>query len=251
MSQSSLFGAGVHPDLPTSFVHFTGRPRGLNDKPPPFAPKDPEQRLVRILQDGHLRAAPTWGARGPVLCVSESTDGAIAVMLSTGVTPRGPYAPWALLLDRVALIERGFRPVWHMSPAQLAATDGLPTVHRDQRIRYEPGRADWLAEREWRRCYGDAPDGGWPAPRSLQLTGLLTGVIVGRQGWMPPPLVTSDSTPVRPLMRGSLTVTRTTTKFAGSVDEVPRLWWDDGQLKDDGVFDLHRQMMMDSVRPWE
>jgi hypothetical protein len=250
MSQSSHFGAGVHPDLPTSFVHFTGRPRGPKDEPPPFAPTDPEQRLVRILQEGYLRAAPTWGTRGPVLCVSESTSGAIAVMLGSGVTTRGPYAPWALLLDRHAVIERGFRPIWHMSPAQLAATDGLPTMDRDLRIRYEPGEADWLAEREWRRCYGDAPDGGWSAPRGLELTGLLTGVIVGRKGWMPPPLVTIESsTAVGPLMRGSVTVTRT--KFADSVDEVPRLWWDDGQLKDDGAFDLRRQIVMDVVRPWE
>src|SRR5687768_4610465 len=113
MSQSLLFGAGVHPDLPTSFVHFTGRPRGAGDTPPEFAPPDPEQRLVRILQEGFLRAAPAFRTSGPVLCVSESTDTAIKVMLDKGVTTRGPYAPWALMLDRRALITGGFRPVWH------------------------------------------------------------------------------------------------------------------------------------------
>ncbi len=248
MAQATLFGAGVHPDLPTSFVHFTGRPRATNDKPPAFAPAGPDQRLVRILQEGFLRAAPTFGTRGPVLCVSESTDAAIRVMLNTGVTTRGPYAPWALLLDRAALVGREFRPVWHMSRTEMNATDSLPTIHRDRRVWYEPGRADWLAEREWRRCWGDVPVQDTDPP-GLDLAGLLTGVIVERQGWMPPPLVTMRTPPLSFLMYSRVTVT--STKFAGSVDQVPRLWWNGHELKADGVFDLHRQMLEDMIRPWE
>jgi hypothetical protein len=191
MPQSSWSGAGVHPDLPTSFVHFTGRPRGTGDRPPDFAAVDAEQRLVQILQQGLLRAAPTFGTAGPILSVSESTESAIKVMLSNGVTARGPYAPWALLLDRDALIANGFRPVWPMSAAQLQATSQLPAADRDLRVKYEPGTVDWLAEREWRRCWGDAPIGHGHV-QGLQLTGLLSGVIVGRRRWMPPPITTYD-----------------------------------------------------------
>jgi hypothetical protein len=82
------------------------------DAAPAFALAEPKQRLVRILQQGFLRAGRTFRTSGPVLRVSESTASAIRVMLSTGVTARGPYAPWALLLDRDALVARGFRPVW-------------------------------------------------------------------------------------------------------------------------------------------
>jgi hypothetical protein len=166
MSQSSLFGAGVHPDLPTSFVHFTGRPRGAGDRPPEFAAERAEHRLVQILQQGLLRAAPTWGTAGPVVCVSESTENAIKVMVSSGVTTRGPYEPWALLLDRDALINLGFRPVWHMSERSLQATDHLPALFRDLRVRYQPGVVDWLAEREWRVCWGTHPSTTAEPPRS-------------------------------------------------------------------------------------
>jgi hypothetical protein len=228
MSQSSTFGAGVHPDLPGSFVHFTGRPRAASDVPPQFASATPERRLVQILQQGILRAALAFGTAGPVLCVSESTTSAIRVMLSTGVTSRGPYAPWALLLDRDALIRRDFRPVWHMSGQELQATSELPASYRDRRIRYEPGVVDWLAEREWRACWGDSPieDGRVPG---LELTGVLNGVIVGRRGWMPPPITTFDG-PV------------TWRRYARSCHAVPRLWWNGQELVADGEFNLNRQM---------
>ncbi|MCF6506590.1 hypothetical protein E9549_04080 [Blastococcus sp. MG754426] len=250
MSQSSLFGAGVHPDLPTSFVHFTGRPRGAGDRPPPFAADGAEGRLLQILQQGLLRAASTWGTTGPVVCVSESTENAIKVMLSTGVTTRGPYEPWALLLDRDALIERGFRPVWHMSEQSLQVTNHLPALFRDLRVRYQPGEADWLAEREWRLCWGDTPleDGRVPA---LKLTGLLTGVIVGRRGWTPPSITIAEES-VTTTPNGSITSTTTASmQFATSCDAVPRLWWNGEELVDDGVFDVNSQIVRELVRPWE
>ncbi|HZW43349.1 MAG TPA: hypothetical protein VFF32_03010, partial [Dermatophilaceae bacterium] len=60
-------------------------------------------------------------------------------------------------------------------------------------------------------------------------------VIVGKQGWMPPPQITS-------LGLG------TWRKYAASCHAVPRLWWDGKELLDDGVFDLERQMQEDAMR---
>lgn len=198
-----------------------------------FAAGTPEQRLVRLLQEGKLRAAHTFGTVGPVLCVSEPSQTALQVMLKTGVTWRGAYAPWAVLLDRVGLINAGFRPVWHMSPDELAATSTMPARLRDRRIRYVPGSIDWLAEREWRQCWGDTPLAHDAVP-ALDLTGLLVGVIVGQPGWMPPPATTTE---------GSATWRR----YASSCHTVPRLWWNGERLVDDGVFDLERQMQEDAM----
>ena len=71
-------GVGTHPDLPTTFVHFTGRPRGRGDNPPEFAVGSPEKRMVRILIDGHLRASTPFGTDHPVLCFSEPSEAALA-----------------------------------------------------------------------------------------------------------------------------------------------------------------------------
>ena len=97
------------------------------------------------------------------------------------------------------MIEQGFRPVWHMGTEELDATAGLPAQMRDRRVSYEPGRTDWLAEREWRLCWGDMqiPAGHVP---TFSLSGLLLAIIVGKQGWDPP----YGATPVphRGLARG-------------------------------------------------
>lgn len=226
MPEPNFFGVGTHPDIPEALVHFTGRPRSDTDTPPDFAAGSAEDRLGLILQQGVLRGAQTWGTLGAVVCVSEPSAAALATMLSTGVTYRGAYAPWAVLIKRQALVDAGFRPVWHMSDDELAATNGQAGKFRDRRVRYVPGKVDWLAEREWRLCWGlkDAPQ-----HPTFDLTGALAGVIVGESGWMPPPAVEHLGN-------------ATWTKYAKSCHEVPRLWWDGQQLVDDGVFDLERQM---------
>lgn len=175
------FGAGVHPDLPESLVHFTGRPRGQRESLPKFAASSAEARLIGILQEGLLRGARTFGTTGPVICVSEPSGAAIQVMLSTGANHRGPYEPWAVLVDRAQVISAGFRPVLHMSSDELRATSTLPASLRDRCVRYDPGRVDWLAEREWRLC-----SGGEITPSTdlvFVLSGALKGVIVGKKGW--------------------------------------------------------------------
>jgi hypothetical protein len=63
-------GVGVHPDLPDTFVHFTGRPRGVADSPPSFADEVLEGQLgnvarvmVQILAEPPTRDQETAGLR--------------------------------------------------------------------------------------------------------------------------------------------------------------------------------------------
>lgn len=226
------FGAGVHPDLPLNLVHFVGRPR--TNVLPYGVSVEPEQRLAQILHAGYIRAFHTYRTEGPVLCLSESSWAALHVMFGRGVTSRGPYAPWALLLRRDAAVAAGVRPVWYMADEELQATASMPMWLRDRRVRYVPGVADWLAEREWRLCWGDAPICPGHVP-GLALTGLLTGVIVGQQGWYPPASVTYENGIGR-------------LSYAIGCHGIPRWWWNGQMLRDDGVFDLNYQVRVDDVR---
>ena len=250
-------GVGVHPDLPSTFVHFTGRPRGPGDDPPTFADErldghleeiaaatarigrtlagdsaasdiGAEARLISILITGTLNGAPVFGTSQPVLCFSEPSQAARRIMLRDGVVDsRGPYAPWGLLFHRDRLIEHGARPALYLSTDEIAATNDLPTKLRNRRVRYEPGSADWLHEREWRLCF-DTNE-----PPMLAITQeLVAGVIVGRRDWTPP----------------VLTIRKSWTHTAGArVEQVwssrsahglNRWWWNGEDLVDDGTIDL-------------
>lgn len=180
------FGTGLHPDLPPYLVHFTGRPRRPGDLLPSGVPADPEGRLAAILGSGFIRGYNAFGTAGPVVCVSEPSLAGLQKLFSTGVTARGPYAPWALVLERQQAVAAGFRPVWHMDDQDRAATEHLPAKMRDRRVSYTPGRVEWLAEREWRYCWGDDAIMPGHVP-GIGLSGLLLAVIVGRQGWSPAP----------------------------------------------------------------
>jgi hypothetical protein len=65
-------------------------------------------------------------------------------------------APWAVMLNRATAVTSGIGPVC-MGDEALAATETLPDHLADRRVRYVPGAADWLAEREWRMCWGNTP----------------------------------------------------------------------------------------------
>ncbi|MFF9221484.1 hypothetical protein [Streptomyces viridosporus] len=171
----------THPDLPDTLVHFTGRPRGPRDAPPDFARGTAEERMVSILHGGVLRGAPDFWADAPVLCFSEATAAARRVMLRDGVGGRGPYAPWGVVLDRQKLIQAGARPVLYLSKEEMDQTETLPRRLRNRRVRYDPGYSDWLHEREWWLCFKEGETPELPVTRDP-----VVGVIVGRQGWMPP-----------------------------------------------------------------
>lgn len=207
-----------NPDLPTLFVHFTGRVRGKEDPVPDGLPATPRERLVRILEEGRLLPSTRYTFR-PAVCVSESTPLAVQRFFSTGVTHRGSYEPWALLLRRNPCIKAQFRPVIHASALEVAAikfqaeSDMRVEKMLGRMIEFDPPEKDWLHEREWRR----------PFPRHthedrlhVDLDGLVHSVIVPEQGWLP-------------------SLDRT---YARSCQRLERIYWDGTNLKNDGWLEL-------------
>lgn len=174
-----------HPDAPGTLLHFTGRTRGPNESVQPFAVGDPEQRLRSILVTGALRGAPTWGTRGPVLCMSELSDAALNAILLRGLNERGPYQPWGLVLHRGPMVALGAAPVWYARTADYNATANLPTQIADRRVHSNPeGNPDWSHEREWRICWGAVQvEYAW-----VRLSrDHIRAVIVAQPGWQPSP----------------------------------------------------------------
>lgn len=226
---SFTLGAGIHPDLPDTLVHFTGRPRvRADDLPPVFGQGGPDDRLAGIAHAGAIYATRVWSSRGLVVCLSEASPAALVRLFSTGVTYRGPYAPWAVMLNRATAVTSGIAPVWYMSDEALAATDTLPDHLADRRVRYVPGAADWLAEREWRMCWGNTPIApGYAA--ALGLAGLATGVIVGTQGWLPAARQVTSGPSVGQLA------------YAWPVHGLARWWWNGQAVVPDGTIDIQTQ----------
>lgn len=232
MVTSEVLGVGRHPDLPPMFVHFTGRPRAADDEPPPYADGDAEARLVRVLGEGRLRAASSYGSP-PVVCVSEATDAALTAMLKDGVSDRGQYPPWGVLLSRTASVEHGARPAIHASHREqlrwrigknLKAEDELT---EGRFVSYAPPGIDWTHEREWRFCFGRGE-----AEPEVKLDGLVVGVITGRRDWYPPPLTARFG------------ASGTRRKYAGCCQNLPRFVWTNDELVPDGRFDIRSQMLL-------
>ncbi|MFJ9101122.1 hypothetical protein ACIRJM_21950 [Streptomyces sp. NPDC102405] len=262
----------THPDLPDTLVHFTGRPRGKGDPPPPdFAVGTPEQRLVSILHSGTLRGSPDYWADAPVICFSEVTEEARRVMLRDGAG-RGPYAPWGLVLDRQKLIGAGVRPVLYLSGEEMGATGQLPTRLRNRRVRYDPGQSDWLHEREWRFCFEDGAEPVLPiTPQPVGAAGvvsftphLVIGVIVGTPGWTPPPREVSPEemsskyvTAVLAVRRAmkenshlawtSIPISSPPMSFAWPANGLARWHWNGAQLVPDGYFDIRTQQELEAT----
>lgn len=252
-------GVGIHPDLPNTFVHFTGRPRASGDDPPTFpggqlggdhiqkiakavvglaarhteiapntADPGPEERLISILVMGSLMGAEVFGTSQPAICFSECSGEARRVMLRNGVVAsRGPYAPWGLLFHREALIACGVRPALYLSSDEMEATNHLPVKLRNRRVRYDPGAADWLHEREWRLCF-DAEE----LPELPITPDLVAGIIVGRTGWTPPVITTREM--IR-LSSGRIVEVMRSTRSAHGL---PRWCWNGDDLVEDGYIDL-------------
>ncbi|MEU5561233.1 hypothetical protein AB0H47_34800 [Streptomyces globisporus] len=256
----------IHPDLPETLVHFTGRPRGRRELRE-FPPRTPEQRLVSILHSGILRGAHTFGTDAPVICFSEATEEARRVMLRDGAGARGPYEPWGLVLDRQQLIAVGARPVLHLSAEEIGQTSQLPTRLRNRRVRYDPGSSDWLHEREWRICFetGDnpvlllAPQPVFAAGGALSFTPhRVVGVIVGVPGWAPPPRYRSFEEAQSQLdlqvqwvqnamrantdqQRRSIPVHVCGVEFARPANGLARWFWNGSELVRDGFIDIQAQ----------
>ena len=182
MTRSDGRGVSLHPDIPNHFVHFTGRPLGTNTARPSAHAGTAEERLRMILSEGRLRAFVTYQSP-PVVCVCEVTRPAANVLLSKGVTGRGPYEPWGVVLSRQACIGAGARPVLHLSTEEierLKSQRGVSPPMHWRAVRHDPPATDWTHEREWR--FGFRAKDHDP---HVSLAGLITGIIVGRKGWEP------------------------------------------------------------------
>ncbi|MFG2800595.1 hypothetical protein [Streptomyces pseudovenezuelae] len=259
----------THPDLPDTLVHFTGRPRGPNERRD-FPPTTPEDRLVSILRSGALRGAAPFGLDAPVLCFSEVTEEARRVMLRDGVG-RGPYEPWGLVLDRQQLIAARARPVLYVSREerdQMKAA--LPRRTYNRCVAYEPdpsrGRSDWLHEREWRICFEPEDEPVLPlTPRLVMKADRVSltphpvvGVIVGTPGWTPPLRYRSYEEAqaeldllvqrLRDAMETerdhqwpSIDVNAYGVEFARPANGLARWWWNGFELVSDGRIDIQAQ----------
>ncbi|WP_329375730.1 hypothetical protein OG625_00250 [Streptomyces sp. NBC_01351] len=268
----------THPDLPDTLVHFTGRPRRQSDLPPDFAHGGAEDRLVSILHSGTLRGAPDYWSDAPVISFSEVTEDARRAMLRDGAGRRGPYAPWGLVLDRQQLIGAGARPALYVSREERDRMRAeLPPRTYNRCVVYEPHpgrrRSDWLHEREWRLCFeAEAepvlsiwPEVGVEAGAVSFTHHLVAGVIVGTQGWTPPPrdrspeeAVSGFATAVQAVQRlmrerpdvpwPGIPVGSYSIGFARSANGMARWYWNGEALVPDGVIDIQAQERETTMR---
>ncbi|GHG35380.1 hypothetical protein [Streptomyces hydrogenans] len=242
----------THPDLPDTLVHFTGRSRGPKERQD-FPPTTAEDRLVSILHSGTLRGAAPFGLDAPVLCFSEATEEARRVILRDGAG-WGPYESWGLVLHRQQLIAAGARPVLYVSREerdQMKAV--LPRRTYNRCVVYEPGREDWLHEREWRLCFEDDVEPVLPITPQL-----VAGVIVGTQGWTPQPREVTFEARAETYVTGVLAVRRAMQEnpghswpsvpihspdvsFAWPAHGLARWYWTGAELVFDGYFDVQAQ----------
>lgn len=110
-----------------------------------------------------------------------------------------------------------------MDDEELFATSTLDPRMTDRRVRYLPGRIDWLSEREWRSCWGAQPIAEGAVP-GFVLTGNIVGVIVGASGWQPP------APTQRQVAIGTITPTS-----IWSTHQAPRIWWNGERLVPNGT----------------
>jgi hypothetical protein len=93
------------------------------------------------------------------------------------------YQPWGLIFERQGVYDAGGGPVWYARPDEYNSLGSvLNNRIRSWLVRLEPGRSDWLEEREWRIPVPAAAD---PEP-ALPVQALrLVALLVGDANWLP------------------------------------------------------------------
>lgn len=105
----------------------------------------------------------------PVVSLTESTQAGQHHLIGD----RG-YEPWGIVFRKTTVFAWGGGPAWYVRHAQWHVLD--PDL-RHSAVLTEPGRADWLHEREWR-----VPATGRPAAVRFTLAD-VHAVIVGNFAW--------------------------------------------------------------------
>lgn len=163
-----------------TFIYPAGHPgvsedlcgRARQDRlPADVASMTPQDRLRAILWNANLRGFPPYGVNDPVVSFTESRPEGLAYLIR-----EKSWAPWGIVLDRDSVFTLGGGPVWYIRGDMLDAViaSGLTSI-RPWLVRLQPGKSEWLHEREWR-----------VPTECLELsTSHVRAVIVGDPHWSP------------------------------------------------------------------
>lgn len=157
------------PDIADHVIHFTGRTGKRINVDPVIEALPDEQRLLQILIDQKVRGFETFGADGPVACLTESTKASISSLLGDK-----RYTPCGVGFTKQFAFDRGGGPALYIRGDEWPAAQSLPQPLRSRIVRFWPGAdpqvqgeyipnalsapSEWLHEREW-RVPGDLPFG--------------------------------------------------------------------------------------------
>ncbi|GLY68783.1 hypothetical protein [Amycolatopsis taiwanensis] len=155
-----------HPALSSGLVHMCGRAR-QDRLPSDVAEMTPQARLGAILRGEAIQGFAPYGSQDPVVCFTEAKRDGVAYLIKE----KG-WAPWGLVLERDAVYQDGGGPVWY---ARSDVWDTLSSEIKAWAVRLEPGRAEWLHEREWRV----------PTPKLGLRSEMIRAVIVADPQWHP------------------------------------------------------------------
>ena len=149
------------PDVGDYVIHFTGRNGSRINVASRIEALAAQERLLHILVDGVIRGFETFGADGPVVCLTESTKEALRKLIA-----EGRYEPCGIGFSKQLVFDGGGGPALYVRGDEWqAAADALAHPLRSRIVRFWPGaRADgdetlshhlrtpseWLHEREWR-----------------------------------------------------------------------------------------------------
>jgi len=185
-----------HPDLSDFVVHFTGRNGARRGVHAAIRNMTPEQRLRQILIDRKIRASVTFYAASPVVCFTECTMAGLAYLIASG-----RCEPWGIVFDKQAVWDRQGGPAFYVRGDDWDEAEKWTEPLRSRAVKFEPGRHEWVEEREWR-----APGAGRPAGFAFERRE-VQAVLTPEWAW--PPSESSDPEEIPAWAPG-----------------VPHWWWD-------------------------
>lgn len=200
------FRPPVHPGQSEYLIHFCGS--GSNAVDPDISAMSAPDRLNAILTTGQLRAFGTYGSDWPSVSLTESDAEAAASLIL-----QSNFEPWGVVVRREWVWTRGGGPVWYVRNDQYHdAKRALGPLMASFLVNTDPGRADWLHQREWRI---PAPVGSDPYFNFNSAD--LVAIVVGDPAWIPGPVGDMTLNP----MTGQMAVA----EMCPGTGEVERLYW--------------------------